>query len=69
MPPAGPSWRLVRASGDGAGGGIAQGPTYTLVVALGQLDAGPVAYGGPYAYAGGVYAVIPPNRIFGDGFE
>lgn len=68
--PAGdPALRLARASADGAGGGIAEGATYTMVVAFGQHDAQPPAYGGPYAVAGGVFAALPADRLFVDGFE
>jgi hypothetical protein len=68
--PAGdPDWRLVRASADGAGGGGASGPTFEAVLAYGQPDANPPAYGGRYGFAGGVFAALPADRVFADGFE
>lgn len=61
--------RLDRASVDGAGGGSAEGPQYRIVVAIGQHDAGQVAAGGGYAYRGGVFARVPIDVLFADGFE
>lgn len=59
----------MRASADGAGGGIAEGPNHVVVLAYGQADAGPPAYGNRYAFAGGVFATLPVDRLFRDGFE
>lgn len=61
--------RLARASADSAGGGAAFGPSYRMVIAFGQHDAQPPAYGATHAYAGGVFAAVPTDRLFGDGFE
>ena len=61
--------RLVRLGADGAGGGVASGATYTAVLAYGQAEAGGPAFGGPYAFAGGVFAALPADRVFRDGFE
>jgi hypothetical protein len=68
-PAGGPDFRLVRASADGAGGGHAQAATYSLVVAFGQHDAGASGFGGSYGFAGGVFASLPVDRVFVDGFE
>lgn len=68
--PAGdPGLRLDRASADGAGGGVAENANYRVVLAYGQPDAGPVASGGRYAFAGGVFAGVPTDVLLRDGFE
>ncbi len=64
-----PDYRLVAASADGHGGGISQAATYTVVLAAGQPDAQPSASGGVYAFAGGVFAALPNDVMFRDGFE
>ncbi len=64
-----PDYRLVAASADGHGGGISQAATYTVVLAVGQPDAQLSASGGVYAFAGGVFAALPNDRLFRDGFE
>jgi hypothetical protein len=64
-----PDRRLVRLGADGAGGGVASGATYTAVLAYGQAEAQGPAFGGPYAFAGGVFATLPADRLFRDGFE
>jgi hypothetical protein len=61
--------RLERASGDGAGGGVAESARYRVVVAYGQPDAGPASSGGRYAFAGGVFAAVPTDVLLRDGFE
>jgi hypothetical protein len=61
--------RLERTSGDGAGGGVAENANYRVVVAYGQPDAGPIASGGRYAFAGGVFAGVPTDVLLRDGFE
>lgn len=61
--------RLERASADGAGGGVAENANYRVVLAYGQPDAGPVASGGRYAFAGGVFAGVPTDVLLRDGFE
>ncbi len=65
----GGAYRLDRVSVDGAGGGVSEGPQYRIVLAFGQHDADTVAAGGPYAYRGGVFAKVPLDTLFVDGFE
>lgn len=66
---AGDSYRLDRASVDHAGGGLAVSNTYELVVAIGQHDAGEMSQSGTYRYAGGVFARVPTDVLFKNGFE
>lgn len=63
------SYRLDRASADGAGGGVSENVRYRLLLAFGQHDADQVASGGPYRWSGGVYAQVPAEAIFRDSFE
>jgi hypothetical protein len=64
-----PERRLVRISADGAGGGVSGNSTDTVVMAYGQPDAHGRGIGGAYAYAAGVFTVLPADPLFGDGFE
>ncbi|HQW64489.1 MAG: hypothetical protein KA911_02725 [Xanthomonadales bacterium] len=63
------TYRLDRASTDGAGGGVSENVQYRLLLAFGQHDADQVASGGPYRWSGGVFAQVPTEAIFRDGFE
>ena len=63
------TYRLDRASNDGAGGGVSENVQYRLLLAFGQHDADQVASGGPYRWSGGVFAQVPAEAIFRDGFE
>ncbi len=63
------AYRLDRASVDAAGGGVAESANYALLVSLGQHDAGQTSNSQTYAYAGGVFAQIPGDMLFRDGFE
>jgi hypothetical protein len=65
----GGAYRLDRVSVDGAGGGVSEGQQYQIVLAFGQHDADAVAAGGPYVYRGGVFAMVPSDTLFIDGFE
>lgn len=62
-------YRLDRVSVDGAGGGVAEGVTYSLLVSIGQHDADAASSSATYRYAGGVFAQIPDDMLFRDGFE
>lgn len=67
-----PAWsalQLRRVSLDAAGGGMAESNAYRIVVAYGQHDADQAAFSAQYTYLGGVYAQLPGNVIFADGFE
>lgn len=63
------TYRLDRASTDGAGGGMSENVQYRLLLAFGQHDADQVASGGPYRWSGGVFAQVPADAIFSDSFE
>ena len=64
--------RLERFSADAAGGGRAGNARFRVLVAIGQHDAGvtSASVAGPrFRYAGGVFARIPDDGLFADGFE
>jgi hypothetical protein len=63
------TYRLDRASIDGAGGGASENAQYRLLLAFGQHEADQTASGGPYRWSGGVFAQVPAEAIFRDGFE
>jgi hypothetical protein len=69
MMPAWSAFQLRRASLDAAGGGSAESDSYQIVVAYGQHDADQAAFSAHYTWQGGVYAQLPGNVIFADGFE
>ena len=63
------TYRLDRVSIDAAGGGVAESATYSLLVAFGQHDADVRSSSVTYDYAGGVFAQVPNDTLFQDGFE
>jgi hypothetical protein len=66
---AGDSYHLDRASVDHGGGGYAESINYQLSVAIGQHDADVLSESAIYRYSGGVFAQVPDDGLFKNGFE